>query len=169
MNKSRKYQRKIYFIREVDTYPASEDHYRFTLFLMGLSDNTNKLWTHQYDDNPEVRRYNIFHQEGVKLIAQHEGTREIIAFGNLVEHPEYPYPSLGIVVADAYRNEGIGNAMMSMLMLYGNVKKGYPGIYLTVMKHNTIAFHMYEKLGFQIVGTLCCDGIESWEMRYTYE
>lgn len=169
MKRLRKYQRLIYFIREIDTSPESEDHFKFTLFLMGLSDKTNELWKHQYHENPEQRRYNIFHEEGVKLVAELESTREIVAFGNLVEDPGYEYPSLGIVVADAYRREGIGNALMSMLLMYGNVRKEYPGIYLTVMKHNIIALELYKKYGFEIVGSVECEGIESWEMKYTFE
>jgi len=62
-----------------------------------------------------------------------------------------PVPVLGIGIADAWQNSGLGQRLMSMLIDDAR-ELGRDGIYLTTMLDNDRAYHIYLKMGFIDIG-----------------
>ena len=61
-------------------------------------------------------------------------------------------PWLGICVADAFQGKGVGTYMLSSL--FGLLQKeGYGGLLLRTAARNTAAQRLYEKCGFERLGT----------------
>ena len=60
-------------------------------------------------------------------------------------------PVLGIGIADAYQNGGLGKKLMKLLIEEAT-HLGKSGIDLTTMQDNNRAFHLYERCGFYYVG-----------------
>ena len=72
-------------------------------------------------------------------------------------HIDDDTPSFSIALYEPYRGRGIGGAMMRR-MLSELSEAGYARASLSVQKENP-ALHLYERLGFQIIG----DGADSTE------
>ena len=62
-------------------------------------------------------------------------------------HIDNQTPSLAMSVLKPYRHQGIGHQLLQA-MLDLLAKKGYTGVSLSVSKENTVAIHLYQKLGF---------------------
>jgi len=60
---------------------------------------------------------------------------------------------LGIIVSDGYRGVGLGEVMMRTALKEAS-KLGIWMIELEVFSNNAPARHLYEKLGFEVVGTI---------------
>ena len=64
-------------------------------------------------------------------------------------HLEEGMPSIAISVLPAYRNQGVGTALLTGL--FNRLQKqGYQAVSLSVQKANP-AMHLYERLGFETV------------------
>ncbi|HOJ21841.1 MAG TPA: GNAT family N-acetyltransferase [Armatimonadota bacterium] len=74
-------------------------------------------------------------------------------------------PMLGIAVADAYQNMGLGRLLMELLFEEARAQ-GKAGLQLTVYKENARAIHLYTALGFRIVGE--ADGGKQHAMRVEF-
>lgn len=61
-------------------------------------------------------------------------------------HIDNQTPSLAMSVLKPYRHQGIGHQLLQA-MLDLLAKKGYTGVSLSVSKENTVAIHLYQKLG----------------------
>jgi ribosomal protein S18 acetylase RimI-like enzyme len=60
-----------------------------------------------------------------------------------------PYPVLGIAVADAWQNRGVGRLLMRFLVsVAGRLDRA--GVDLTVDEDNPRAIHVYEETGFKL-------------------
>lgn len=76
-----------------------------------------------------------------------------------------PVPLLGIGIADAWQNGGLGQRFMAILIDDARAL-GKDGIELTTMRHNDRAFHVYQKMGFQYYGdveNIIADGTVIYE------
>ena len=73
-------------------------------------------------------------------------TRIIPAYGHIDEET----PELAISVLPAYRNRGIGRALMQALFA-GLAERGYKQTSLAVQKENP-AVNFYLRLGYEIIG-----------------
>jgi RimJ/RimL family protein N-acetyltransferase len=62
-------------------------------------------------------------------------------------------PLLGIGVADAFQNQGLGQQLVRILIEDAKAL-GKDGIELTTMLKNARGLHIYQKLGFQYLGTV---------------
>lgn len=60
---------------------------------------------------------------------------------------------LGITVAKAYWNKGIGSALLKTALELAKSELGLEVISLSVRSDNASAIHLYQKYGFQYVGT----------------
>lgn len=60
---------------------------------------------------------------------------------------------LGISILKAYWNLGLGTAIMEELLTFARSSKQLEIIELEVITENFAAIHLYEKFGFQIIGT----------------
>jgi ribosomal protein S18 acetylase RimI-like enzyme len=72
-----------------------------------------------------------------------------------------PFPSLGIAVADAWQNRGVGKLLMGFLVEVAQ-RLGRDGVVLTVDEDNPRAIRVYEETGFRLVRKIR-------EMRLTFE
>lgn len=60
---------------------------------------------------------------------------------------------IGISVLRKYWNQGVGKAMMQVLIEHAKATKIIQNIYLKVRSDNQNAIHLYESFGFKVVGT----------------
>lgn len=66
-------------------------------------------------------------------------------------HIDDKTPSISISLYESYRGNGIGTDLLrATINLLGN--SGYKRVSLSVQKENRVAIHVYEKVGFRIVG-----------------
>lgn len=61
--------------------------------------------------------------------------------------------SIGISLAPAWRDRGIGTAMMRLIIGWAQATPAVHRLELEVFAHNARAIHIYEKLGFRYEGT----------------
>jgi ribosomal protein S18 acetylase RimI-like enzyme len=64
-----------------------------------------------------------------------------------------PFPTLGIAIADAWQNQGLGKLLMGFLVGVAE-RLGRQGVDLTVDEDNPRAIHVYEATGFRLVRTI---------------
>ncbi len=81
-----------------------------------------------------------------KVVANSEISRGLTGY---VKHTG----NIGIAIRDGYRNLGIGTQMMNVLVEQAK-KLGLQVLILTAFASNERAVHVYEKVGFSIVGTI---------------
>ena len=68
-------------------------------------------------------------------------------------HIRQPIPTLGIGIADAYQNQGVGRQMLTLLIEDARALQR-DGIDLTTMLTNERAFALYQKMGFRYLGNV---------------
>lgn len=79
-------------------------------------------------------------------------------------HIDDDTPSLALAIHDGYRGRGIGTALMQSVM--DRLREaGYGCVSLSVQKSNP-ALHLYERLGFERVGTVIGETEEEIVMRH---
>ena len=87
------------------------------------------------------------------LIAVYEG--QIIGWGFiwdlLTDSPTY-----GLVVADAYHNQGVGKLLMTSVMDWAR-NYGLGEVHLTVVQDNVVAINLYQQYGFVKIGEFTGD------------
>ncbi len=64
---------------------------------------------------------------------------------------DFPTPVLGIAVADAWQNKGVGGKLVRFLLEEARVQDR-AAVELTVHPDNARAFHLYQKIGFKFSG-----------------
>jgi len=116
-------------------------------FNAGLGKETRSVFLpHAYDDSTVaeyIRRSQT--NEDRTYVALSGG--EIVGYFFLWEITN-PNALLGIGVADAYQNRGLGTEMMRILIEDARAL-GLQGLELTTVLDNARAFHLYQKMGFQ--------------------
>ncbi|MCC6445410.1 MAG: GNAT family N-acetyltransferase [Armatimonadetes bacterium] len=75
-------------------------------------------------------------------------------------------PVLGIGIADAYQNAGLGRKMMDILTAASRAR-GHEGIDLNVYKNNERAIRLYSVLGFRIIGETSDHKQHSMRLRFS--
>ena len=101
---------------------------------------------HPLDDDAAAR---IAHYDGSDLYCAAFHREEIVAYGMLRGWDEgYVIPSLGISVHPAWRNRGVGRALMTHLHLLA-AKRGATRVRLTVQPANQAALCLYRSLQYQ--------------------
>lgn len=71
----------------------------------------------------------------------------IVGYAGVHPHPEYGNV-IGMLVDDAYRGRGIGQALLDRVIAWGR-ERGLPDISLLVFPHNERALALYRKAGFE--------------------
>lgn len=100
----------------------------------------NKAFVHKICGLPD-RKYHV------RLVAKDK--QKIVGYTFLSLLPLVPSVGyFGIAVDDKYRGMGIGKALISHLFAVAQ-KRGVHEVHLNVLKKNTPAVHLYQKLGFQ--------------------
>jgi len=86
--------------------------------------------------------------EDLAYVAEHGGA--VVAFFFLW-NIRRPVPTLGIVIGDAWQDQGLGRQMLRLLLDEAR-SLGREAVELTTMVHNDRAFHLYQRVGFRYVG-----------------
>lgn len=60
--------------------------------------------------------------------------------------------SIGITIAQAWRGQGIGRALMRQVIKWAKDTEGITRLELEVLARNEVAVHLYERLGFEREG-----------------
>lgn len=95
----------------------------------------------------------------MQTVANRSANGEDIAFivvepqGGVIAHAWFgpvgaEAPHLGIGIADAWQERGLGKRLLALLIDAARTRAGRRAIGLTVMKTNARALHLYRKLGF---------------------
>lgn len=80
---------------------------------------------------------------------------EIVSLANMsgIDRPRLRHNSeIGLTVIKKYWNQGVGKAMMQMMIEHAKSSKVIENIYLKVRNNNESAIHLYESFGFKTVG-----------------
>ncbi|PJB13213.1 MAG: GNAT family N-acetyltransferase [Flavobacteriales bacterium CG_4_9_14_3_um_filter_40_17] len=67
--------------------------------------------------------------------------------------PKHKRAGLGIVLNEAHRNKGIGNAVLSLVKEYAKNSLDLHQLYANIGEHNSASLKLFEKSGFQKTGT----------------
>ena len=138
---------------------CDKDKLALQIFLNDLSKETFNEWR-RYSENSVEK---IYKEVSHKLIAISE--EKIMAFGCLIPDNNYPdIPSLGIVVADEYRNIGMGSVMMNQLEELA-IKNCYKFIFLKTFKSNHHAYNLYKKMGYEVIDEIEHYGLPAYAMK----
>ncbi len=62
--------------------------------------------------------------------------------------------SVGITIAQAWRGQGIGRALMRQVIKWAKETEGITRLELEVLARNEVAVHLYERLGFEREGVI---------------
>ena len=118
-------------------------------FNAGLSEKTRSVFLpHAYDDKTVANYIGRSAQDMDRIYVAFSG-ENIVAYFFLWELGS-PNALLGIGIADAYQNQGLGTQMMHILIEDAKALS-LQGIELTTVLDNARAFHLYEKVGFHYV------------------
>ena len=111
-------------------------------------------------EKPEIRRYvegwGQPHDRGFAAVVRGSGNAVGAAWTRLFtgENRGYGYiddlpPELTIAIREDWRDQGVGSFMLREL--FDSLRDQYPGVSLSVSTANP-ALHLYERLGFKLVG-----------------
>lgn len=127
------------------------------------------------------RTYYYFHpyrltREAGRKVAADEGIHCIVAVVSTGQIAGYVWfalgddtvPSIGIVVADAYQEKGIGRSLMDAIVAAGK-EQGKQGLQLTVMADNERAQTLYRSIGFVLDGDAKDPMGPSYHMTFRFE
>lgn len=62
--------------------------------------------------------------------------------------------SIGITIANMWRGQGIGKALMRQVIKWAKETEGITRLELEVLARNEVAVHLYERLGFEREGVI---------------
>lgn len=115
---------------------AVKSHPMLQKYVQGWGRETDSgvLALHPHDQRPIGAAW-------IRLFAEEKNMPHLVDEGT---------PELAIAVLPAYVGQGIGTQLMKHLL--EAVSKVYPAVVLSVRKNNP-ARHLYERMGFEIVGT----------------
>lgn len=111
-------------------------------------------------EKPEIRRYvegwGQPHDRGFAAVVRGSGEAVGAVWTRLFtgENRGYGYiddltPELTIAIREDWRDQGVGSFMLREL--FDTLRDQYPGVSLSVSPNNP-ALHLYERLGFKLVG-----------------
>ena len=119
-------------------------------FNAALSESTRSFFLpHAYDEET-LTRYCARNGDGRDLAYVLCAHSEVVGYFFLWEF-DRPVPLLGIGLADAWQGQGLGEAMMRLLIEEARAAKR-DGVELTTVLTNERAFHVYRRMGFEEVG-----------------
>lgn len=99
-----------------------------------------------------VRIWEIFCKKNASLTAVVDGVPCGLVFLNLQGYKKFAHQCLiTIAVDEAYRNQGIGTALLHELFKLSKEKFGLEMIHLEVYENNP-AINLYKRVGFEIYG-----------------
>lgn len=110
------------------------------MFQMDLA--FEEKWIQSFTNNGGVLLIAEVDGEIVGIVDFHRQTRTRIRHTGI----------LGMSVRKAYWNQGIGTKLMNALIGWARQQEGLEVLHLSVLKHNERAMHVYQKMGFQVVG-----------------
>lgn len=85
-------------------------------------------------------------------VAVHDG--RVVGFANLYDHKPGRRAFLGnVVVAEAYRGQGLGSRIVRHMLELAFSKHALPEVHLSVFSHNGPALALYRGLGFNCYGS----------------
>lgn len=85
-----------------------------------------------------------------RLVALH--SNDIVGYAYWRQRTLRPhFPVVSIAVADAFQNQGLGRYLLRLLIEAAK-RRAKRGLELAVFKNNSRAIHLYESLGFRVVG-----------------
>ena len=115
-----------------------------------LSEQTrSQFLPHGYDDKT-ILQYCERNKKNTDRIYVALLQNSIIGYFFLWEF-KAPFPVLGIGIADAFQGQGLGKAMMNILIEDAKTA-GSKGILLTTVLSNEAAYQLYLRMGFQYLG-----------------
>jgi RimJ/RimL family protein N-acetyltransferase len=119
-------------------------------FNDGLSAATRSVFLPHVYDEATIERYVVRDraaQDRIYVLCRGE---EIVGYFFLWDFDQ-PVPLLGVGLADAWQGQGLGEAMLRILIADARAA-GCEAIELTTVPENVRAFRLYERVGFQHVG-----------------
>ena len=119
-------------------------------FNDALSAATRSVFLPHAYDEATVGKYIARDRAGQDRIYVLCTGEEIVGYFFLWEFDE-PVPLLGVGLADAWQGQGLGEAMLRILIADAQAA-GRDGIELTTVPENVRAFRLYERVGFRHVG-----------------
>lgn len=119
-------------------------------FNAGLSEQTRSVFLPHTYDEATLARYCARNGDGRDLSYVLCTHSEVVGYFFLWEFDQ-PVPLLGIGLADAWQAQGLGEAMMRLLIEEARAANR-DGVELTTVLTNERAFHLYRRMGFEEVG-----------------
>lgn len=154
-----------YYLRPLRTTDVD----RLLSFIVGLSPESRRLFRpHAFTRDDAVRATREAQSEhSTRLVLVRLGNDAVVGYGYFTEAgvADPRVPLLGIAIADRQQNVGLGRLLMQTLIEEARAQ-GKTGLQLTVYKENARAIHVYEKLGFRVVGE--ADGGKQHAMRLDF-
>lgn len=92
--------------------------------------------------------------DAVGAIIEHDGAIAGFVQYYEIEDPQYRHAGIDILVADGFRNRGVGPAAIRLLTDWLFDECGHHRIVIDPNAANPRAIRAYEKVGFKVVGTL---------------
>lgn len=143
---------------------------RLFSFFVGLSPSSRQFFRpHPFSREDALHAVHESQSEiSTRLVIVRPQDGTIVGYGYFTEAgvADARVPILALVIADRYQNQGLGRALMETLIAEARAQ-GKSGIQLTVFKENARAIHLYQSLGFRIVGE--ADGGKQHAMRLDFE
>jgi ribosomal protein S18 acetylase RimI-like enzyme len=119
-------------------------------FDAGLSACTRGVFLPHAYDEPTLLRYVQRNLEGRDRAYVLRCRADVAGYFFLWEFDQ-PVPVLGIGLADVWQGQGLGEAMLRVLI--GDARAaGRDAIELTTMPANERAFQLYRRVGFELIG-----------------
>lgn len=158
---SKKKQKEIHLINKVEVRPIELGEYNFLedfLYDAIYQGDAEELLPREVINQPELAVYiqDFGKKDDYCLVAVSEGmivgavwsrmlAGEVKGYGNI----DSQTPELAISIKSEFRGQGIGSSLMKEIIALLK-EKGYQSVSLSVDREN-YAYHMYQKLGFQVI------------------
>lgn len=132
-----------YDIEHLRRWRNKEDINRFLSPVGQISEEQQEDWFYKYIHNGDVLFFVIDYKRfrSVGTVALSDFKDDICEIGKIV------------IGEDMARGNNLGEISLLMAMCAGTYNLGIDKFYLTVNEENTIALHIYEKLGFEVTGS----------------
>ncbi len=137
--------------------PVGSDDLELTLgYFVALSEESKGTFRpHAFDEVHARWLVKTSEQQDVLRLFAVVGTssaERAIGYGYLEHIAAGEYASLGLGVADAFHNQGVGSALMDALIKSAR-ERNCAGVRLDVYRTNQAAVRLYSRKGFRITGT----------------